>query len=94
MNARHVVRDGARVTILVTTDFRTPPTRTPVRAFAIGDQAVTRKRVMLPEDDEPKWDVQTIGYLRPDGEHTRWCRGWKGKSARALLALVALENSR
>ena len=90
----HVIRDGTRVTILVLTDFRTPPTRAAVRAFAIGDHAVTRKHSVLPESDEPQWEVRTIGYLRPDSEGTRWCRGWKGKAAKALLAQVALENSR
>jgi len=91
---QYIVRDGTRVLFLVTTDFRTPPTRVAVRAFAIGDHAVMRKRAMMPEGDEPLWDVQTCGYLRPGFEGVRWCRGWKGKSAKALLAQVALENSR
>jgi hypothetical protein len=95
MNA-HVVRDGTRVTFLVTnfSAMTGTPYYEAVRAFAIGDHAVVRKRALMPEDHEPEWEVETIGWLRAKTENTRWCRGWKGRAAKALCALATLENSR
>lgn len=95
---KHIIRDGARVTILVS-DFGggtlgVPPIRRPVRAFAIGDRAVISEHALMPEADEPQRNVRQLGWLSSDSENVRWCRGWKGKSARALLALAALENCR
>jgi len=93
---KHVVRDGTRVLFLASEFSSATGAHSfhPVRAFAIGEHAVIRKHTLLPEDDEPLWVAWTIGYLRPGFEGVRWCRGWKGKSARALLAQLALENSR
>jgi len=91
------VRDGTRVLFLVvnfSSKHHDEYERNLVRGFAIGGYAVTRKRAIMPEGDEPPFDVRTLGYLRPGFEGVRWCRGWKGKAARALLAQVALENSR
>lgn len=93
-----IVSDGTRVLFLVS-DFGVGRLGNqaifhPVRAFAIGDHAVVRSRTVLPEGDEPPYDAKTIGWLRPGLEGVRWCRGWKGKSALALLAQLALENSR
>ena len=94
----HVVRDGTRVTILLS-DFGggtlgTHAIKRPVRAFAIGDRAVVSERALMAEYDEPQRDVRQLGWLSPDSENIRWCRGWKGRAAKALRALAALENSR
>jgi hypothetical protein len=94
----HGVRDGTRVTIVVS-DFGggilgTGEIKRPVRAFAIGDRAVVGERALMAEEGEPQRDVRELGWLRPDTENIRWCRGWKGKAAKALLAQLALENSR
>jgi hypothetical protein len=92
------VRDGTRVTIVVS-DFGggmlgTSEIKRPVRAFAIGDRAVVGERSPMPDYDFPQRDVRQLGWLSPHSENIRWCRGWKGRAAKALRALVALENSR
>lgn len=89
------VRDGARVTFLLF-EFgdQGRVVRKPVRAFAIGDQAVVGKRAVLPDPNEPQRDVHVLGWLRPEAEGTRWCRGWSAHGMKALLATAALENSR
>ncbi len=98
MSAEHIVRDGTRVTFLMS-DFGGgtlgwQAILRPVRAFAIGDQAVISERALMAEEDEPQRDVRQLGWLDRDSEGVRWCRGWKGKAAKALLALAALDNSR
>lgn len=98
MKTPNVIRDGMRVTILVS-DFGhgtlgNQAIWQPVRAFAIGDHAVVRARSFFPDGDDPPFDVKQLGWLRSNLEGVRWCRGWKGKSVRALLAQLALETSR
>ena len=94
------VLDGTRVTFLriaftenIVAETRNV-VRTPVRAFAIGDQAVVGKNAIMADPDEPQRDVHVLGWLKPESEGTRWCRGWSERSVKALLAAAALEQSR
>lgn len=90
------VADGEPVLFVVTRFARFSDEKVVevVTAFAIGDHAVTSKHAILPDSDEPQRDVRTLGWLRPEAEGIRWCRGHGEEKAAALLAAVALERSR